>query len=358
MDTFVDSSWYFLRYAGPSQTQPFDKQAVASWMPVDQYIGGIEHAVLHLLYARFFTKVLHDLGLVQVDEPFTNLLTQGMVIKDGAKMSKSRGNVVDPDALIQRYGADTIRLFSLFAAPPEKDLDWSDQGVEGAFRFLQRVWRLVDETADHLRGAPAHPPAFSANPSVATHGDTQSERVQRLRRATHRTIQKVTDDIERAFQFNTAIAALMELYNTITHWQSERLESATKDAVATHGDAHSHDEMTALNEAVTTLVTLLAPFAPHISEELWGRLGHAPSLCDVSWPVADPACLEAPEAVIVIQVNGRLRGLLTVRRDEVGEERITTLALADAKVRAFTQNKAIRKVIYMPGRLLNIVVDG
>ncbi len=361
MDTFVDSSWYFLRYAGASQNQPFDPQAVASWMPVDQYIGGIEHAVLHLLYARFFTKVLRDLGLVKVDEPFTNLLTQGMVVKDGAKMSKSKGNIVDPDALIQRYGADTIRLFSLFAAPPEKDLEWSDLAVEGASRFLKRVWRLVDETANHLRGAKAHLSAFSANPP---------EDVQRLRRATHRTIQKVTDDIDREFQFNTAIAALMEFYNFISWWLSEPkgpivppiagpFPTTPQDAPLTLEMATwTMDELTAFDEALTTLVILLAPFAPHLSEELWERLGYKPSVFGEHWPEPDPACLEEPEAVIVVQVNGRLRGRLTVRRDEAGEERIKALALADAKVRAFTQNKTIRKVIYMPGRLLNIVVDG
>ncbi|QOX79180.1 leucine--tRNA ligase [Trichlorobacter lovleyi] len=327
MDTFVESSWYFLRYCCPDfEGGMLDKARAQYWMSVDQYIGGIEHAVLHLLYARFFTKVMRDLGYVDVDEPFTNLLTQGMVIKDGAKMSKSKGNVVDPDALIKRYGADTARLFSLFAAPPEKDLDWNEQGVDGCYRFLNRVWKLVHENIETVLSAPALDPAAL----------TDEERS--LRRAVHKTLKKVTEDIDERFHFNTAIAAVMELMNTL---QGARL--ATPQAAAV------------MKEALELVVTMLAPFVPHITEELWQSLGHATPLSATVWPAWDSEAVVDEELLVVVQVNGKLRSKLSVAVG-IDEEAIKQLALADDKVKVFTDGMQIRKVIYVPGKLVNIVV--
>jgi leucyl-tRNA synthetase len=328
MDTFVQSSWYFLRYGSPDyQEGPLDKKRVEYWMSVDQYIGGIEHAVLHLLYARFFTKVLRDLGYVNVNEPFTNLLTQGMVIKDGAKMSKSKGNVVDPNALIEKYGADTARLFSLFAAPPEKDLDWSDQGVDGSFRFLNRVWKLVNETL----------------PFIGTKGGVNTanldESAKGLRRSTHKTIRKVTEDIESRFHFNTAIAAIMELVNTIQGFEKKNLP----------------ENSAVLRESVEGVVLLLAPFVPHFSEELWETLGHEGGVEKRGWPTFDPAAAVDEELLVVVQVNGKLRGRITV---PVGatEADVKETAMADPNVLSNISGKEIRKVVYVPGKLLNIVV--
>jgi leucyl-tRNA synthetase len=372
MDTFVDSSWYFLRYTSPRETdRPFRREAADFWMPVDQYIGGIEHAVLHLLYSRFFTKVVRDLGLIGADEPFANLLTQGMVIKDGAKMSKSRGNVVDPNLLIEKYGADTARLFSLFAAPPEKDLEWDDQAVEGASRFLQRVWRLVIQhngrhTGNHTerdRTARSLPP-FESQPA--------SDRAQALRRATHQTIRRVTADLDKPFQFNTAIAALMEFYNAIAEWLSTRSDGHTESRTngAQSDDAHTAgsaksptsddrawdgQESAALDEALHTLLLLLSPFAPHICEELWRQLGHNRSIFDESWPEADPRWLKESLVTIILQINGKLRGQLQVP-PELDEQEVETRALADPKLQPWIEGKTIRKRIYVPGRLLNLVV--
>ncbi len=328
MDTFVDSSWYFLRYSGWDGKTPFTKEGVDYWMPVDQYIGGIEHAVLHLLYSRFFTKAIRDLGLTKVDEPFKNLLTQGMVIKDGAKMSKSKGNVVDPDLLISEYGADTARLFSLFASPPERDLEWSDQGVDGSFRFLARVWRLVRENLDVLRQRAGEKP-----------GEI-TDAARELRRATHKTIKKVTDDIEDRFHFNTAIAAVMELVNTLYQYKVE------------HNDPHSRR---AFQEAVESVVLLLGPFSPHIASELWEALGKDGRLEDTPWPKYDPALIKSEEMVIVVQVNGKLRDRVTVPADASGED-IKAKALGLEKVAQFTVGNTPKKVIYVPGKLVNIVV--
>jgi leucyl-tRNA synthetase len=327
MDTFVESSWYFLRYCCPGfQDGPLDRKRVDYWMSVDQYIGGIEHAVLHLLYARFFTKVLRDLGYVSCDEPFSNLLTQGMVIKDGAKMSKSKGNVVDPNALIERYGADTARLFSLFAAPPEKDLDWSDQGVDGSYRFLNRMWKLVHDRLDLVTNAVA--------PDVATL--TAEERT--LRRAVHKTIKKVTEDIEDRFHFNTAIASVMELLNTV---QPSELNTPQHGAV--------------MKEALETMVLLLAPFVPHISEELWQRLGNGTPLSQTAWPEYDRDAVIDEEMLVVVQVNGKLRSRITVPAG-TGEEELKAAALADEKVLPFLEGKQVRKVVCVPDKLVNIVV--
>ena len=345
MDTFVDSSWYFLRYTAPRETAlPFRREAADFWMPVDQYIGGIEHAVLHLLYSRFFTKVVRDLGLTAADEPFTNLLTQGMVIKDGAKMSKSKGNVVDPNLLIEKYGADTARLFSLFAAPPEKDLEWDDQAVEGASRFLHRVWRLALDQAEQARAARRLP----FDPQQA------SDRAQALRRVTHQTIHKVTADLDRHFQFNTAIAALMEFYNAIMEWLSASPNGASPDG---HGGGRPPDgqEPAALVEALHVLLILLSPFAPHLAEELWQRLGHDGSIFAERWPEADPRWLKEELVTIILQINGKLRSQLQVP-PEWGEEEIQTRALADPKLQPWIEGKTIRKRIYVPGRLLNLVV--
>ncbi len=326
MDTFVDSSWYFLRYCSPKfDKAPFDKKAASYWMSVDQYIGGIEHAVLHLLYARFFTKVIRDLGLFDGDEPFTNLLTQGMVIKDGAKMSKSKGNVVDPDFILTKYGADTARLFSLFAAPPERDLDWSDQGVEGAYRFLHRIWALVSRHLSAIRNVkPAGPEAK---------GDG-------LYRKTHITIKRVTDDIEREFHFNTAVAALMEMVNEMYEY--------TANGVA-------EDKLPVLRAAVETLSLLISPLAPHVAEELWEALGHSPSIANAPWPQYDPAAIVASEVTVVVQVNGKVRSKLTLPAGSP-DAVIEAAALADPKVKEYTNGKPPRKVIVVQGKLVNVVL--
>jgi leucyl-tRNA synthetase len=295
-------------------------------MSVDQYIGGIEHAVLHLLYARFFTKVLRDLGHTTADEPFINLLTQGMVIKDGAKMSKSKGNVVDPDSLINKYGADTARLFSLFAAPPEKDLDWNDQGVEGSFRFLNRIWKLVHDRLGEIRGA--------APVDVASL--TSEERA--LRRAVHKTIRKVTEDVEERFHFNTAIASVMELLNTL---QSSELRNSQSSAV--------------MREALQSIILLMAPFVPHITEELWERMGNKLQLSQTCWPEYDPNAVVDEELLVVVQVNGKLRSKITVGAGTSDEE-LQAIALADEKIAPFIKDKTIRKVISVSGKLVNIVV--
>jgi len=328
MDTFVQSSWYFLRYCCPDfAVGPLDKARTEYWMSVDQYIGGIEHAVLHLLYARFFTKVLRDLGYIGIDEPFINLLTQGMVIKDGAKMSKSKGNVVDPDALIKKYGADTARLFSLFAAPPEKDLEWSDQGVDGSFRFLNRVWRLVFDSIHLLqRNAPLEP-------------DKLSDAGRTLRRSVHKTIRKVTEDIEERFHFNTAIAAIMELVNAIQAFEPKN-------------DPHN---LPPLKEGVESIIRMLAPFVPHFAEEVWEGLGYTGGIDKAGWPSYDADAVVDEELLIVVQVNGKLRGKVTVPAG-ADEEMVKAAVMADSKLRASLEGKTIRKFIYVPVKLVNIVV--
>jgi leucyl-tRNA synthetase len=369
MDTFVDSSWYFLRYTSASFTKaPVDVDKGRYWMAVDQYIGGVEHAVLHLLYARFFTKALRDVGLASVDEPFTNLLTQGMVSKetyrcsehnwlfpgeligsdqDGwkcphcdrpvikgrvEKMSKSKKNIIDPEDLIGQYGADTARLFTLFAAPPEKDLEWSDQGVEGAFRFLNRLWRLVFQQRELWTK-----PSSNGTPAELTSSQRD------LRRVIHRTIKKVSEDIDGRFHFNTAIAAIMELSNA--------LSAATQD------DAHLKNSATIIKEGLETMVVLLAPFVPHVASELWEQLGHRESLDPVPWPSYSEDALAEEQLLIIVQVNGKVRGKITVPAD-MTQERIQTDALADARVIGFLEGKKVQRVVYVPRRLVNIVVEG
>ncbi|MFH1995495.1 MAG: leucine--tRNA ligase [Candidatus Omnitrophota bacterium] len=319
MDTFVDSSWYYLRYISPDlMTKPFDSDLVNKWLPVDQYIGGIEHAILHLLYSRFITKFLHDIGVVNFDEPFKNLFTQGMIIKDGAKMSKSKGNVVSPDNLIAEYGADTVRLYTLFISPPEKDAEWSDRGVEGSYRFLGRLWRLIDQIA-------------------AGETDEGSENID-LRRKTHRTIKKVTDDIEKNFHFNTAISAVMELVN---------------DMYAALGKSGAIDR--SLREAAEIAVVLLAPLVPHIAEELWRKLGKDTGIFDTSWPIYEKDLLAGEDVTVIIQVNGRVRSKAEVSMG-VSEDEIRAKALADPKVSKWIASKEIKKFIYVPKKLINIVV--
>ncbi len=334
MDTFVESSWYFLRYCSPKYEGGMaDPAAVHYWMPVDQYIGGIEHAILHLLYARFYTKVLRDLGLFKVDEPFQRLLTQGMVIKDGAKMSKSKGNVVSPDDFIAMYGADTARLFELFAAPPEKDLEWSDQGVEGAFRFLNRVWRFVQAHRETFLEPPGSP-----RPLL-------SEQGRAFRRTIHEAIQRVTTDIEE-FHFNTAISALHELVNALHGFAGESLDRMSGE-----------ERRWLLGEAVETLLRLLAPFAPHVIEEMWSQLGHPESIFRESWPTADAAALERDAVLIVVQVDGRVRARLAVPPG-IAEETLRAQTLADGRVRPWLQTRDVERVVVVPGRLVNIVTRG
>ena len=326
MDTFICSSWYYYRYADPKNTErPFDRDKVNYWAPVDQYIGGIEHAILHLLYARFFTKVLRDAGMLDFDEPFTNLLTQGMVIKDGAKMSKSLGNVVSPEEIIDRYGADTARLFILFAAPVDRDLDWSDQGVEGAYRFLGRVWRILGQFAETIKGAPA---SYDA----ATLSTEEAE----LRRVLHATIKKVTEDVRDRFMFNTAISSIMELVNALYAFQDKEL---------TPGLAH---------ETASALVRMLAPFAPHITAELWAEL-FGGNVHAETWPQYDVAALVQDEVEIVLQINGKVRDRVKVATglDRAALEQIAA-ELPHAK--ELTAGKTIVKVVCVPGKLVNIVV--
>ena len=330
MDTFVCSSWYFLRYCSPHEDQrPFDPEKVAYWMPVDQYIGGVEHAILHLMYSRFITKVLYDLNLVPVDEPFTNLLTQGMVLKDGFKMSKSRGNVVSPEEIIENYGADTARLFILFAAPPERDLDWSDQGVEGAYRFINRVWRLVQRVAPEVRERMEW--------DVASLSSAEKD----LRRVVHRTIQRVEDDIKTRFNFNTAVSAIMELTNALYHY--------------VEGIEQEQWHKGVLSEGLTTLALLLAPFTPHFAEEIWEVLGNEGSVHEQQWPQVDREALKEEEITIVVQINGRVRDHIQVPvgLDNKGMEEAV---LSQPKVVNLIQDKELVKVICVPNKLVNLVV--
>ncbi|CEQ12430.1 leucine--tRNA ligase [Paraclostridium sordellii] len=325
MDTFVDSSWYFLRYIDAQNTkEPFAKDVVDKWMPVDQYIGGVEHAIMHLLYARFFVKAFNEMGMVDFKEPFKNLLTQGMVLKDGSKMSKSKGNVVSPLEIIDEYGADTARLFVLFAAPPERDLEWSDQGVEGCFRFLNRVYRLVDELADITK-------------SEATLGELTKED-KAMRFTINATLKKVTEDLNEKFGFNTAISALMELINEMYKYKELKNRN---DAV--------------IKEAIETIVTILAPFAPHIGEELWTMIGKDGSIFDISWPSYDESALVKDEVEVVVQVNGKVRGKLSVASN-ISREEMQEAAMNDEKIKTLVEGKTIVKVIAVPKKLVNIVV--
>ncbi len=326
MDTFLDSSWYFLRYCDPkNQEIAFAKDKVDYWMDVDQYIGGVEHAILHLMYARFFQMALYDLGLTKHEEPFKNLLTQGMVNKDGKKMSKSLGNVVSPEEIINKYGADTARLFILFAAPPERELDWSDAGVEGSYRFLNRVYRLVYDFTQNYQGTGG---AYE----IKTDADKE------LNYVLNTTIKKVTDDVGGRFSFNTAISSIMELVNAL--YRYKELEDANQDF---------------MKKAIDTLVIILSPFTPHICEEMWQTLDGTKTLTEVSWPAYDEAALVKDMVEIVVQVNGKLKEKLNVANNLTREE-LEKTALSDDKVKALTEGKNVVKVIAVPNKLVNIVI--
>ena len=325
MDTFVDSSWYFLRYIDPKNTEePFSKEMVNKWMPVDQYIGGVEHAIMHLLYSRFFVKAFKSMGMLDFDEPFKNLLTQGMVLMDGSKMSKSKGNTVSPIEIINKYGADTARLFVLFAAPPERDLDWSEQGVEGCFRFLNRVYRLVDELAEVAK----------SNAEVKT--VTKEDKAMRL--VIHSTLKKVTTDLSEKFGFNTAIASLMELINEMYKYKE----------LDTRNDG-------IIREGIETIVTILAPFTPHIGEELWTMIGKEGSVFNISWPAYDESALVQDEVEVIVQVNGKLRAKVSMDAN-ISREDMEKVAMEDEKVKAAIEGKNVVKVIAVPKKLVNIVV--
>ncbi len=329
MDTFVDSSWYFYRYLSPHHEQgPIDPAAVRYWFPIDLYVGGIEHAILHLVYSRFWTKMMRDLGLVGLDEPVVRLFPQGMVHKDGEVMSKSKGNTIAPDDVIDRYGADTLRLYILFAAPPELAMEWSETGIEGPHRFLLRVYRLVDRHAAELAGEPRTSP--SGLPKAG----------EDLRRKVHQTIEKVTRDVEERIQLNTAVAALMELSNEIYRLESELTTGAGRGA---------------LREALETLVLLLAPFTPHVSEELWLRLGHQGGVARASWPVPDAAVAREDQVEVAVQVNGKVRGRITVPRD-AAEQAVRERALAEPHVASHLEGRSVVKCVVVPGRLVSVVV--
>lgn len=326
MDTFVDSSWYFYRYTSTQfDSAPIQDEAVGYWFPVDIYIGGVEHAILHLIYMRFFTKVMRDLGLVHFDEPVSRLFTQGMVLKDGSAMSKSRGNVVSPDEVVQEYGADALRLFVLFAAPPDRDLDWSERGLEGCFRFLNRLWRMFRRVQGE-------------NDSSASGDQELSERGRALRRKSHQTIRKVTHDLERMHQ-NTAIAAIMELLN----------------AVYEYVDREEQPEAGLLKEVLEAIALVLSPFAPHFCEEIWESLGHADSITLTPWPTYDPEWAREEGISIVVQVNGKVRSRFPASPG-ISKDEMQALALGDAKAKAFIEGKTIRKIIVVPDKLVNIVV--
>jgi leucyl-tRNA synthetase len=324
-DTFMESSWYYARFTCPDNERAMLDARARYWMPVDQYIGGIEHAILHLLYARFYNRLLRDEGLLDNDEPFTRLLTQGMVLKDGAKMSKSKGNTVDPQALIEQYGADTARLFMMFAAPPEQSLEWSDAGVEGAHRFLKRLWKRVYE---HLQVG--SPPALEVT--------ALNEEQKAMRRVVHETIRKVSDDMGRRFTFNTAIAAVMELLNRLNRFS----DAAPQDRAV-------------IQEALEAAVLLLAPIVPHVCHHLWQALGHDQAVIDAAWPQVDPDALVQDEIELVVQVNGKLRGRIRVPAD-ADRQQVEEAALADANVQRFIEGKGIAKLIVVPQKLVNIVV--
>ncbi|MDK2857350.1 MAG: leucyl-tRNA synthetase [Verrucomicrobiota bacterium] len=338
MDTFVDSSWYFLRYLNArDNTKAIDTEACNNWLPVDQYIGGIEHAILHLLYARFFTKVVHDLGLIGFDEPFANLFTQGMICKksdiDGKlyKMSKSKGNVVSPNELIENYGADTVRLYTLFIGPPEKEAEWNDSAVEGAYRFLARIWRRVWQNRGLLIAAQKLTPDL----------DTMDTPERDLYRKLHESIKKITGDLDGAFHFHTAISTIMELMNAI-------------DEIKVTAD--SSDQVKAVfRDAIETVILLISPFAPHISEELWKELGHKGGVLSAAWPEVNEAALHRDEIQMALQVNGKVRDQIVVP-SAASKNDIEKLALENAAVLKWTAGKTIRKIVVVPGRLVNIAV--
>jgi leucyl-tRNA synthetase len=336
MDTFVDSSWYFYRFSDPdNDTLPFDPAKAKYWMPVDFYSGGVEHAILHLIYSRFFARVFRDLGMVDHDEPFRHLLTQGMVLKDGAVMSKSKGNVVDPDDMLQKFGADALRLYVMFVAPPEKEVEWSDAGLEGSWRFLARIWRFVDLWCDHLK---------NVGHATETDAGTLNAAERHLRRKTHETVRRITVDVEQRIHLNTAVSALMELVNDLYAFgEAVQPGKARPQALA------------ALREAIDALIVMMSPFAPHTAEELWELTGHSGGIAKASWPVFDELAAKPEEIVVPVQVNGKLRSRLTVPVD-TPESEMRTRALADPAVRPYTDGKTIKTVVIAKGKLINVVV--
>lgn len=351
MDTFVDSSWYFYRYCDPrNDAQAFDPAKVKYWCPVDFYSGGVEHAILHLIYSRFFCRVFRDLGMVEHDEPFTRLLTQGMVLKDGSAMSKSKGNVVDPDDMIGRYGADALRLYVMFVAPPENEIEWTDAGLEGSARFLARVWRLADQWCD----------VFAGKAIAPLSGLALSEAEQDLRRVTHDTIRRVTHDLDPRVHLNTVVSALMEMVNALYAFSETHTATgvpgrrAKADADAAPAPERP-ETLAVLEEALEALVLMLSPFAPHTAEELWEMLGHQGGLSAAAWPSYDPVVARSSEMVVPVQVNGKLRSRLTVPLD-IPEDDLRGRALADAAVRVHTAGRSVVKVIVAKGKLVNVVV--
>jgi leucyl-tRNA synthetase len=347
MDTFVDSSWYFYRYADAHNDQaPFDSKTIAYWFPIDQYIGGVEHAILHLIYSRFWTKVMRDLGLIKNDEPIARLFTQGMVIKDGAKMSKSLGNIVSPDDMVARYGADAARMNSLFAAPPDRDLDWQDTGVEGIQRFLGRVYRFVARNARPVETQlAASPGASSETPQAKTASGTPLQpQARQIQRKLHQTIKRVSDDFQGRWHFNTCIAATMELVNELYSLEDNATHSASESV-----------PVSLLAEVQRDLVLLLAPFAPYLAHELWEMLGEKGSLLRAPWPKYDPALAKEDEIEVPVQINGKLRGLVRVPVDST-QDVLQAAAVADEKIKAAIAGKQIVKVIVVPGKLVNFVM--
>ncbi|MHB0997697.1 MAG: leucine--tRNA ligase [Armatimonadota bacterium] len=333
MATWIDSSWYFLRYASPKEDKlPFDPKAADYWLPVDQYVGGVEHAVLHLLYSRFFTKLIQDQGLINFTEPFARLFTQGMIYKDGFKMSKSRGNVVSPDFICGKYGADTGRMFILFIGPPDQDAEWNDQGIEGIFRYLNRVWRFFDSNLS----------SYNPKWQKAFEGADLSAPERNMRRKTHQTIQKITFDIDR-FHFNTAVSALMEMMNDLTAFRESGFSAGSKASAAV------------MSEAMEMLALILGPFVPHLADELWDRLGKSGTTYDQGWPSYDPEIAKADEVTVVLQVNGKVRERIQVPA-ETSKEELETIALQNEKMLEFIDGKPVKKVIIVPGKLVNIVV--
>ena len=351
MDTFVDSSWYFFRFCDPQNRDlPFDPEKVAYWGPVDFYSGGVEHAILHLIYSRFFCRVFRDVGLTHLDEPFTRLLTQGMVLKQGQVMSKSKGNVVDPDDMIQKYGADALRLYVMFVAPPEKEIEWTDAGLEGSFRFLARVWRLVDQVAETIGGGGGIP----------SPGELQLDQAEKaLRRKTHETIRRVTQDLDPRVHLNTAVSGLMELVNELYVFCGRpgcSLIGREVDSPEAVGTMVRSETIAVVKESVEALILMLSPFTPHMAEELWERLGHADGLVAAGWPAYDEAVARAEEIVVPVQVNGKVRGRLTVAAGTPDEE-LQKLAQADPQVKKYFEGKTIRKVVVVNGKLVSIVTD-
>lgn len=335
MDTFVDSSWYFLRYLSPKDDrQPFITKIVNKWLPVDQYIGGVEHAILHLLYSRFITKVLYDLGLVNFKEPFQHLFTQGMIIKEGAKMSKSRGNVVSPDILIDKYGADTQRLYILFIGPPQKDAEWNELGVLGASRFLRRLWQKITDYED----------VYARVQRVDIVMSKLSPAAKTLYRQMNQTAKKVTEDMETSWHFNTAIASVMELLNHVDAFHVVIPKNAAEE-LNFHVFRHTME----------TILLLMAPFTPHICEELWGIMGHKPSIFQQPWPAYDKDAILEEVIEIVVQINSKVKSRLSVPVD-VSEEELKRRVLSDERIAGFLQGKQVMNTVIVPGKLVNIVV--